>query len=767
VQGDQHAWYFRGKEFILAADKGELPAGLVRALLGPGGKAARIRGEWDLDADKQQLVLTGVVADGRSGPKEARLGISPAGAVRVNIENAGQYNLMSFAERLHVPGPGETFPIYDFANRIDLEFLQGAWDLRGSEVDGKVMEASALKGSRVLVTGTAITLVAPGATSRGTFQLDSVPTPRTLDVTFTDGPEKGTKYLGIYDLRQDTWKFCRALAEKDRPTTFAAKAGSGHVLQTLERTAEPPAPKKVDELPEPMEFVPPAPGLDPPPPVTRERLIGTSLQSDRTPPDEIVWEFTEDRFVLRVKGAPAPSDLFAPLLGKGMYAARIEGSWQLSADNKFLELSGITGDGKEGAKRARLPVGPTSLVRLRIGERHYNVLPKPVKAPPKALTNSLGMKLALVPKGKVTMGSPSDEPSRKEDERQHEVEITRPFYLGAYEVTQAQYQKVMGTNPSFFSKDGRGSEKVKGTDTADFPVEGVSWSDAVAFCRKLSAQPAEQAAGRVYRLPAEAEWEYACRAGTTTLYHYGDGLVGYILSSIAANVSDNRRLGRTCKVGSYKPNAFGLYDMHGNVAEWCADWYEKDFYKNSPKKNPRGPDNGLGHLERVVRGGSWESGGRQCRSACRDSAPGGSDGARSTIGFRVVCSMVGPKGEVKVAQSWDGIIDGNQLKELTADGKPGDKAVVISGQNAWAKVWKAWRGNEKVPDVDFTEYMVLVFTHEGPNRISPPTLVRDDRGDLEAWSVATLLPGNNFCYKIVVVRSQGILTVNGAPLPDE
>jgi RNA polymerase sigma factor (sigma-70 family) len=236
--GDQHVWYFRGKKFILAADKGQLPAGLVRALLGPDGKAARILGKWDLDTEKGQLVLTALVADGKRGPKEARLGISPAGKVRVNIDKAGQLDIMSFEDKLHVPRPGEIFPIYDFANRIDLEFLQGAWDLRSSEADGKALAAIALAGSEVVVKGSAITVVFQGATSRGTFQLDSVPTPPTLDVTFTEGREKGNKYLGIYELQEDTWRLCQAPAGKGRPTAFAARAGSGQLLETLGRAVD-------------------------------------------------------------------------------------------------------------------------------------------------------------------------------------------------------------------------------------------------------------------------------------------------------------------------------------------------------------------------------------------------------------------------------------------------------------------------------------------------------------------------------------------------
>jgi RNA polymerase sigma factor (sigma-70 family) len=238
IARDDHDWYFKGKKFILTGDKGKVPADLARVLLGPDRKAARVTGEWDLDADKGQLVLTALVVDGKPGPKEVRLGISPAGLIRVNIEKLGQYNVASFEDRLHVPGPGEIFPVYDMANRIDVEFLQGTWDLTGQEADGKAAAADALRESRIRVQGNALTLVFQGATSKGTYRLDSVPTPGTLDVTFTEGPEKGNTYLGIYELRGDTWRFCRTLAGKGRPTAFASKAGSGHLLETLRRAAD-------------------------------------------------------------------------------------------------------------------------------------------------------------------------------------------------------------------------------------------------------------------------------------------------------------------------------------------------------------------------------------------------------------------------------------------------------------------------------------------------------------------------------------------------
>jgi formylglycine-generating enzyme required for sulfatase activity len=263
------------------------------------------------------------------------------------------------------------------------------------------------------------------------------------------------------------------------------------------------------------------------------------------------------------------------------------------------------------------------------------VLPGWTKAPAprgrkhgKHITNSIGMQLVLIPPGKFKMGSPKDETSRREDEQQHEVQITKPFYLGVHEVTQEQFKKVMGFNPSYFSNDGKGQPgavyashqpaggkgKVAGLDTGAFAVENVSWDDAVEFCKKLSALAAEKSARRTYRLPTEAEWEYACRGGAeSTVYP-----VGNTISAAVANYGDFNKvggsLGRTCKVGSYKPNKFGLYDMAGNVWEWCSDWYGRDYYGKSPRADPQGPATGS---SRVFRGGSWQNPEYCCRTATR------------------------------------------------------------------------------------------------------------------------------------------------------
>ena len=195
------------------------------------------------------------------------------------------------------------------------------------------------------------------------------------------------------------------------------------------------------------------------------------------------------------------------------------------------------------------------------------------------------MKFQLMPVGTFTMGQGGDA---------HEVTFREPFNMGVHELTRARYEQVMGSNPSGF----------KG---ADNPVEMVSWEDAVEFCRRLSELPAEKAAGNVYRLPTEAEWEYACRAGTTTKYSFGDDeseLGEYAWYGVN---SDN-----THPVGRKQPNAWGLYDMHGNVLEWCQDWYGD--YRSGSVTNPVGFKSGS---YRVGRGGSWCDSAEFCRSANR------------------------------------------------------------------------------------------------------------------------------------------------------
>jgi uncharacterized protein (TIGR02996 family) len=287
------------------------------------------------------------------------------------------------------------------------------------------------------------------------------------------------------------------------------------------------------------------------------------------------------------------------------------------------------------------PEGPKrDEAQARIGE----LLASWVRPCVPRLTNSIGLELVLIPAGQFVMGSPADEEERHDDEEQHEVEITRPFYLGAFQVTQAQYEQVVGRNPSAFSAGGAQQQRVVRRQTRSFPVESVSWDDAVTFCKKLSALPAEKWAGRVYRLPTEAEWEYACRAWLTGApYHFGATLSGAQANINGRNPYPPERtdlrgpnLTRTCKVGSYPPNAWGLYDMHGNVWEWCADWYSQLPHCPGVNWDPQGPNGGH---ERVFRGGSWYCFARNCRAANRRTY-GGPPGP-NMIGFRVACGWAG------------------------------------------------------------------------------------------------------------------------------
>ena len=242
---------------------------------------------------------------------------------------------------------------------------------------------------------------------------------------------------------------------------------------------------------------------------------------------------------------------------------------------------------------------------------------------PATITNSIGMKLVLIPAGEFMMGS-SESPEEltrmyakwkakpkwfSGDQSQHRVRITKSFYMGMYEVTQKEYKAVVGGNPSTFTGSVR-------------PVEGVSWEDAVEYCRKLSARE-----NVTYRLPTEAEWEYACRADSTTQYSFDDSAAGL---GRHAWLGDNSS-STTHPVGQKRPNAWGLYDMHGNVWELCADWYDEGHFKSGLVDDPTGPATGS---FRVFRGGGWRDSAADCRTAVRlRILPVGFD---SCLGFRIV-----------------------------------------------------------------------------------------------------------------------------------
>jgi formylglycine-generating enzyme required for sulfatase activity/serine/threonine protein kinase len=260
------------------------------------------------------------------------------------------------------------------------------------------------------------------------------------------------------------------------------------------------------------------------------------------------------------------------------------------------------------------------------------------------LGDGIKLELVRIEPGTFQMGAPDGEKEASSDEKpQHWVKITKAFYLGKYLVTQEQYKKVMGENPSYFKPTGVGKSQVEWMDTRRFPVEEVYWDDAASFLEKLNERSrGGLPAGFRFRLPTEAQWEYACRAGTTTPFHFGG-----VFNGKEANCNGNYPygtdekgpyLGRTTKVGSYPANAWGLYDMHCNVWEWCEDFYEEQFYGkragitedpiniNMPKDTPR-----------VVRGGSWRSSPWRCRAAMRFGlAPGD---RFIDVGLRVCCRL--------------------------------------------------------------------------------------------------------------------------------
>jgi formylglycine-generating enzyme required for sulfatase activity len=246
------------------------------------------------------------------------------------------------------------------------------------------------------------------------------------------------------------------------------------------------------------------------------------------------------------------------------------------------------------------------------------------------LANDTQLEMMLIPGGTFLMGSPESEEGRYSDESpQHEVTI-EPFFMGKYQVTQEQWRFVaqlpqvnreLEQDPSYFKGDNR-------------PVEQVSWEDAVEFCDRLS-----QYTGRTYRLPSEAEWEYACRAGTKTPFHFGDNittdLVNYDGTYPYKSAPKGKYREQTTDVGTFPPNAFGLYDMHGNLDEWCLDdWHEN--YIDAPTDGSAW-NSQSGSNTKLLRGGSWCSDARYCRSAYRNWYS--RDNRNAYCGFRVVSSF--------------------------------------------------------------------------------------------------------------------------------
>ena len=288
----------------------------------------------------------------------------------------------------------------------------------------------------------------------------------------------------------------------------------------------------------------------------------------------------------------------------GESVASCESGRRRQGETKDPALSGRATNAEAPAKKdktASKPDSKTGPAKLQHGETRTLTLPGGAK-----------MEMIYVAPGGFTMGSPESEEGRYNDETQHRVTLTNGFWLGKYEVTQAQWESVMGSNPSEF----------KGGDR---PVEKVSWEDCQAFIRKVNAEAKRQFGGDA-RLPTEAEWEYACRAGTSGAFAGNIDTMGWYGSGSG-----------TSPVGKKKPNRWGFYDMHGNVWEWCGDWYAE--YSGGSETNPAGAASGT---DRVLRGGSWFSyEARFCRSACRmHGSPGDPTDA---TGFRLACSQKRPE----------------------------------------------------------------------------------------------------------------------------
>jgi formylglycine-generating enzyme required for sulfatase activity len=369
-----------------------------------------------------------------------------------------------------------------------------------------------------------------------------------------------------------------------------------------------------------------------------------------------------------------------PNLGHGVFFYHVLEAFQGKGDvdkNGELTLDELVAFTKDRTRTyARLTFGATQTPR-QIGSVDGAWILRSIEAQPQQITNSIGVKLVLIPNGEFLMGSTPgeieevlrfDSSFKKEyaddEQPRHRVRITKPFYLGVHEVTKGQFAEFVAAANyrTEAEKDGEGgwgwndSEgKLEGrkpeytwrnpgfSQTDSHPVVNITWNDASAFCEWLSAKE-----GKSYRLPTEAEWEYACRSGSRSLYQFGDdpeGLaeVGNVADGTAkakfsnwTTISARDGFVFTAPVGRYPANRFGLHDMHGNVWEWCADWYGGDYYGQSPQDDPPGPASGSG---RVLRGGSWRDSAGNCRSADRDGVD--PSDRFNDLGFRVALSPSG------------------------------------------------------------------------------------------------------------------------------
>jgi serine/threonine protein kinase/formylglycine-generating enzyme required for sulfatase activity len=433
-------------------------------------------------------------------------------------------------------------------------------------------------------------------------------------------------------------------------------------------------------------------------------VLGVVILRIETPEGTLIVEMKDADVEARIKNGklvlagPDGKDryIIAPSqqnkkIDAGAYTVRVEGADGLALNTREFTLK------KGGEVTVRVTLDPKTSVTKEDSQKNdanrWHVwskgAPPPATAPfdaaqakahqeawakhlglPVEYPNSIGMKFVLIPPGEFTMGSTSEEiaaglkdvPNEKHWQEcvksegpRHKVILTQPMYLGIYEVSQAEYKKVMGVNPSYFAVTGEGKKSVAKMETDTHPVEMVSWNDAAEFCTKLSQleklKPVYFRTGEIvtpregngYRLPSEAEWEFACRAGTATKYWIGDRPEDLVQTGWFGGNSG----GRTHAVGELKANPFGLYDMHGNVWEWVQDGWDAKFYGQFPKEPAINPNVqfSIGTL-RVVRGGGWDMSVSSCRSS-HHFAENPANPAYYGRGFRVALTVDAVKATVK------------------------------------------------------------------------------------------------------------------------
>jgi len=356
--------------------------------------------------------------------------------------------------------------------------------------------------------------------------------------------------------------------------------------------------------------------------------VKTDIQVDRLPPrKQVIVAGTDDEEQTVYWELPQHSQ--ATRAGRKEYAILAEVAKDWTGDVGAL-ICNAKQDGRVVASMTKaigLFLNGDNAARERVEEGVRKARPGQTGGDVDVFVNSIGMKLKPIPAGSFLMGALPEETDAAKDWRpQHRLRITRPFSLGVYEVTQDEYKQVMGHNPSKFH------------DSDQQPVEQVSWQDAVKFCNTLSKREGRKiyyriegdvvsvAGGNGYHLPTEAEWEYACRAGSSTRYPFGDDDTG--LGDYAWYDKNSGQ--KTHAVGQMRPNAWGLHDMLGNVGEWCADGYDENYFSSSPPADPPGPAKAS---LRVVRGGRWDYGPWFCRPAYRRPNPPANRSCH--LGFRV------------------------------------------------------------------------------------------------------------------------------------